>query len=309
MSAVSVAAFYKFVTLEDFAALREPFLNQCATLNIRGTILLAAEGINGTIAGSEASIKAIFHYFHQDHRLADLTYRLSYSNENPFYRLKVKLRNEIVTLGVDNINPAIKTGKRIKSEDWNALISDPDVLVIDTRNDYETGIGTFKHALDPNTTTFRDFPDWLEQQNIPQDQPIAMFCTGGIRCEKSTAYLMEQGFDNVYHLDGGILSYLETIPEEESLWKGECFVFDERVSVGHGLKPGDYELCRGCRRPITEDDKLSKHFEMGVSCPRCYQYLTVAQKNGFRERQKQMNLAKEKDQEHINGSNRKIRTE
>ena len=304
MSSVSVAAFYKFVTLEDFSELREPFLKECAARNIRGTILLAAEGINGTIAGSQENLDSILEFFHQDPRLTDLKFRISYANDNPFYRLKVKLRNEIVTLGVDTIDPANRTGKRIASENWNTLISDPDVLVIDTRNDYETGIGTFANAIDPNTTSFRDFPDWLEQQDIPQNKKIAMFCTGGIRCEKSTAYLMEQGFENVYHLDGGILNYLETIPEEKSLWHGECFVFDERVSVGHGLEPGNYELCRGCRRPITEEDKQSPHFEMGVSCPRCYQHLTVAQKNGFRERQKQMNLAREHNVEHISGSNR-----
>jgi len=308
MSPVSVAAFYKFVTLEDFPVLRKSFLKECAARDIRGTILLAHEGINGTIAGSQESLDSILEFFHQDLRLADLKFRISYANDNPFYRLKVKLRNEIVTLGVDTIDPASKTGKRVTSENWNALISDPNVLVIDTRNDYETGIGTFTNAIDPNTTSFRDFPNWLEKQDIPQDKKIAMFCTGGIRCEKSTAYLMEQGFKNVYHLDGGILNYLETIPEEKSLWHGECFVFDERVSVGHGLEPGNYELCRGCRRPITAEDKQSTHFEMGVSCPRCYQHLTVAQKNGFRERQKQMNLAKNKNVEHISGSNRSPET-
>jgi UPF0176 protein len=304
MSSISVAAFYKFVTLEDFPVLRESFLKECASRDIRGTILLAQEGINGTIAGSQESLDSILEFFHQDPRLADLKFRISYATDNPFYRLKVKLRNEIVTLGVDTIDPASKTGKRVTSENWNALISDPDVLIIDTRNDYETGIGTFINAIDPNTTSFRDFPNWLEKQDIPQDKKIAMFCTGGIRCEKSTAYLMEQGFENVYHLEGGILNYLETIPEEKSLWHGECFVFDERVSVGHGLEPGNYELCRGCRRPITAEDKHSTHFEMGVSCPQCYQHLTVAQKNGFRERQKQMNLAKDNNIEHICGSNR-----
>ena len=304
MSSISVAAFYKFVTLEDFPVLRESFLKECAARDIRGTILLAQEGINGTIAGSQESLDSILEFFHQDLRLADLKFRISYATDNPFYRLKVKLRNEIVTLGVDTIDPASKTGKRVTSENWNALISDPDVLIIDTRNDYETGIGTFINAIDPNTTSFRDFPNWLEKQDIPQDKKIAMFCTGGIRCEKSTAYLMEQGFENVYHLEGGILNYLETIPEEKSLWHGECFVFDERVSVGHGLEPGNYELCRGCRRPITAEDKQSTHFEMGVSCPRCHQHLTVAQKNGFRERQKQMNLAKDNNIEHISGSNR-----
>ena len=244
---IVVAALYKFVKLQDCAAMRTPLLERCDKLGITGTLLLAAEGINGTIAGSRSSIDQILEYLRRDPRLADLEHKESSAEKPPFYRMKVRLKNEIATMGVPGINPAELVGQYVKPQDWNALISDPDVLLIDTRNDYEVKVGTFKGALDPHITTFREFPEYVRNNIDPGNKPrIAMFCTGGIRCEKASAYMLEQGFTEVYHLQGGILKYLENVPEDESLWQGECFVFDQRVAVGQGLSPGHYELCYAC---------------------------------------------------------------
>lgn len=305
------AAFYQFVTLSNFADLRAPLLAFCESQDVKGTILLANEGINSTIAGPESGVRAVLEYLRSDARLANLQHKESWSDKPPFYRMKVKLKKEIVTMGVPTVNPNETVGKYVKPQDWNALISDPDVLVIDTRNTYEVDIGTFKGAVDPRLKSFSKFPAWLMAQPqianseakqsgaIDKKTKVAMFCTGGIRCEKSTAFLKSQGFDEVYHLEGGILKYLETVPPEQSLWEGECFVFDERVSVGHGLKPGDYELCRACREPISQADKDSPYFVLGLSCPRCHDTKTPEQIARFEERQRQINLAKLRDEPYI----------
>ena len=291
------AAFYKFVELPDFAELRAPLLGLCEAHDVKGIILLASEGINSTIAGSAAGVQAVLAHLRQDARLADLQHKEAWSAKSPFYRMKVRLKREIVTMGVPGISPTRMAGTYVKPQDWNALISDPDVVVVDTRNDYEVGIGTFAGAVNPDIKSFAMLPDWVQQ--APALNPasgkkpkVAMFCTGGIRCEKSTALLRAQGFDEVYHLEGGILKYLETVPEAQSLWQGQCFVFDERVSVGHGLKPGHHGLCRACRQPLDDADLASPLFEAGVSCPKCHATTRETQKNSARERQRQWQLAK-----------------
>lgn len=300
MNPIVVAALYKFVDLPDYKSLQAPLLAYCEQNNIKGTLLLASEGINGTIAGSRDGVDAMLNYLRNDPRFKDLEHKESHAKSMPFYRMKVRLKKEIVTMGVDGINPNKMAGTYVKPEDWNKLISDPDVVVIDTRNDYEVEIGTFKNAVNPNIKTFRDFPEWLRQQKSLENKPkVAMFCTGGIRCEKSTAFMRTEGFDEVYHLQGGILKYLETVPQQESLWEGECFVFDERVAVGHGLKLGEHDLCRSCRYPISDEDKKSPHYVEGVSCPHCFDQKSDEKKAGLLERQKQMELAKRRNQLHV----------
>ena len=300
MDSLVVAAVYKFVKLTDCAAMRKPLLAQCDTLGITGTLLLAEEGINGTIAGTRSGIDRILAYLRRDPRLADLEHKESAAGQPPFYRMKVKLKKEIVTMGVAGIDPTELAGHYVKPEDWNALINDPEVLLIDTRNDYEVEVGTFKGALDPRITTFREFPEYVKKNIDPQRKPrVAMFCTGGIRCEKASAYMLQQGFPEVYHLQGGILKYLENVPAEESLWQGECFVFDQRVAVGQGLAPGHYELCYGCSRPITAEEKTSPRFQAGISCPHCYDSLTPEKRAAATERQKQVALAKQRGEHHI----------
>jgi len=298
-----VAALYRFARLPQFEALREPLLDQCVSLGIRGTLLLASEGVNGTVAGTREGIDLLLAYLKAIPELAQLDHKESFCDEMPFYRMKVKLKKEIVTMGVHGIDPQVTVGRYVEPKDWNALITDPDVLLVDTRNDYEVEIGTFKGAMDPNTTTFREFPEYVKTNLDPQKQKkVAMFCTGGIRCEKATAYMIEQGFDEVFHLKGGILKYLEEVPEAESLWQGECFVFDNRVSVNHKLEKGDYDQCHGCRFPITEQDKRDARYVAGVSCPRCHDLLTEDQRMRFSERQKQIQLAKQRQQVHIGSS-------
>jgi len=297
---VVVCALYHFVRLDNFKVLRDPLLQVMQDNHVKGTLLLASEGINGTIAGSRAGIEAVIAWLKKDPRLENLDSKESYDNEIPFYRAKVKLKKEIVTMGVEGIDPNRKVGTHIKPEDWNALISDPDVLLIDTRNRYEVEIGTFKNAVDPGTDSFREFPDYVEKALDPEKhKKVAMFCTGGIRCEKSTAYLKEHGFEEVYHLEGGILKYLETVPEENSLWQGECFVFDNRVAVNHKLEKGGYDQCHACRLPITEEDMQSEMYEKGVSCPRCFDEKSSEQKAKFREREKQMELARKRGEAHL----------
>lgn len=297
-----VCALYKFVRLTDFEKLRQLLLEEMERNDIKGTLLLAYEGINGTIAGGSQQIDALLCFLQADDRLSSLSCKFSYTNELPFQRTKVKLKKEIVTMGVEGIDPNLSVGTYVKPKDWNALISDPDVLVVDTRNDYEIEIGSFKHAINPNTESFREFPDYVKN-NLDKNQhkKVAMFCTGGIRCEKSTAYLKEQGFEEVYHLEGGVLKYLEEIPATESLWQGECFVFDSRVAVNHQLEQGQYDQCFACRFPITQADKQSQHYIKGVSCHRCYDKTTDQQRNRFKEREKQVNLAKNRGEEHIGG--------
>ena len=294
-----IAALYRFVRLDNFEALRAPLLERMLDLQVRGTLLLAAEGINGTVAGTAAGIDALLDYLRADPRLGDLDYKLSYDDELPFYRSRVKLKREIVTMGVDDLDPAIG-GTYVDAKDWNALISDPEVTVIDTRNAYETAIGSFEGAIHPDTESFREFPQYAKQHLDPsRHRKVAMFCTGGIRCEKSTAYLRSQGFDEVYHLRGGILKYLEEVPESESLWQGECFVFDNRVSVNHALEKGSYDQCHACRLPITEADKQSEHYQPGVSCPACYDKRSESDRARYREREKQQQLARQRGETHI----------
>ena len=300
MSDTVVCALYRFVSLENFEELQTPLLNIMNTNQVKGTLLLASEGINGTIAGEKEGIDNVLNWLKSDPRLANLTVKLSFDTENPFYRTKVKLKKEIVTMGVEGIDPNRTVGTYVKPQDWNALISDPDVLLVDTRNDYEISIGTFENAVDPKTTNFREFPEYVKENLDPaKHKKVAMFCTGGIRCEKSTAYLKEQGFDEVYHLEGGVLKYLEEVPEEETMWKGECFVFDNRVSVNHQLEKGQYDQCHGCRLPITEEDKKSDKYMQGVSCHHCHDSLSEEQKARFLEREKQIRLSKERGQAHI----------
>ncbi|MBT9466136.1 rhodanese-related sulfurtransferase [Hydrogenophaga sp.] len=296
------AALYQFVDLPDHADLREPLQSCCEAHGVKGTLLIAREGINGTIAGPEAGVRAVLAHLRSDARLARLPHKESWSDHPPFHRMKVRLKNEIVTLRVPGLDPNKTVGQYVKPQDWNALLADPDVLVIDTRNDYEVAIGTFSGAVNPNIKTFTELPAWLDAQPALQDgkKPrVAMFCTGGIRCEKSTALMKMRGFDEVYHLEGGILKYLEEIPAAESSWEGECFVFDERVSVGHGLQPGPHELCRSCRWPLSSAEKASPHYIKGVSCPHCHDQRSPQEKAQLAERQRQVELAESRGLVHV----------
>jgi len=297
---VVVAALYHFATLEDFEELRQPLLDAMLSNDIKGTLLLAKEGINGTVAGSREGIDNLLTWIRADKRLANTVHKESYDEAQPFYRTKVKLKKEIVTMGVEGTDPNHIVGTYVKPQDWNALIADPGVTVIDTRNDYEVHVGTFKHAINPETETFREFPNYVKENMDPQkNKKVAMFCTGGIRCEKSTAYMKDQGFDEVYHLEGGILKYLEEVPQEESLWEGECFVFDNRVTVDHSLEKGTYDQCHACRMPITEDDKQDTRYNQGVSCHHCHEKYDNTQRARFTEREKQIQLAKKRGENHI----------
>lgn len=301
---ITVAALYRFATFDDPTAIQLVIAKLCQKHGIKGTLLIANEGINGTVAGKADAIDAVVEVLRALPGCAELDVKYSHADEMPFYRLKVKVKREIVTMGVDGIDPTQEVGTYVQAEDWNDLISDPDTILIDTRNDYEVAIGTFDGAVDPRTKSFRDFPAWFrehrEELTAGTKRPkFAMFCTGGIRCEKSTAFLKAEGIDDVFHLEGGILRYLETVPEAESKWQGECFVFDDRVSVKHGLELGSKELCRACRRPIDESDKISPLFEEGVSCPNCHAERSDADRARYAERQKQIALAEKRGQQHI----------
>jgi len=297
---IVVCALYKFVTLDDYRELRDPLLAEMTRLEVKGTILLAHEGLNGTIAGTRAGIDGVLAWLNADPRIAGIVYKETFENSNPFYRTKVKLKKEIVTMGVDGIDPKHIVGTYVKPQDWNALISRDDVVLIDTRHDYEYEVGTFKGAVNPNTKTFRELPQFVAENLDPaKHKKVAMFCTGGIRCEKSTAYLKEQGFEEVYHLEGGILKYLEDVPEEDTLWEGECFVFDNRVTVNHQLEKGQYDACHACRRPISDADKQRPEYEQGVSCHQCVDEYTDKQRHRFRERERQIQLAKQRGEVHI----------
>lgn len=298
------AALYKFVSLPDYQAMQAPILEACQRNHIKGTLLLAEEGINGTIAGLPDDVHHVLDFLRTDslfaNKFANLEHKESFSDEHPFYRMKVKLKKEIVTLGVPGVSPTKKVGTYVKPEDWNALISDPDVILIDTRNDYEVDIGTFKGAVDPKTTTFREFPEYVAKHFDPtKHKKVAMFCTGGIRCEKASSYMMDQGFEEVFHLQGGILKYLETVPEAQSLWQGECFVFDQRVAVKHNLEVGDFDQCYACRHPLSPTEMQSEQYTAGVSCPYCYHKLSAEKRASLTERQKQVTLAKQRGATHI----------
>ena len=300
---VVVAALYRFAALPDFEAFREPLHQIMTDNNVRGTLLLAAEGINGTIAGSREGIDNVLSWLKHDPRFADLEAKESYVEKTPFFRTKVKLKKEIVTMGVEGIDPNDIVGTYIDPKDWNALINDPEVLLLDTRNDYEVEIGSFENAVNPGTQSFRELPAYVETHlNPAQHKKVAMFCTGGIRCEKSTAFLKQQGFNEVYHLKGGILKYLEEVPEAHSKWQGECFVFDNRVTVNHRLEKGQYDQCHACRRPITESDKLKEHYQKGVSCHHCHAKQSENQRRRYSERERQMELARDRGEIHIGQS-------
>lgn len=303
---IQVAALYRFASFESPEALRAPLLDVCNENGVRGTLLLAHEGINGTIAGSPTGIAKVLDHVRTLPDCADIEVKFSGAPSMPFHRMKVRVKREIVTMGQGDLQPRKNAGTYVEPQDWNALISDPDTIVIDTRNDYEVSIGTFAGAIDPKTASFRDFPDWFRQERERlleasggKPPKVAMFCTGGIRCEKSTAFLAAEGVEEVYHLKGGILKYLETVPEEKSLWEGECFVFDQRVSVRHGLEPGSFAMCHACRCPIAEEDLASPLYEKGVSCPACHSSRSEAQREAFRERQRQQMLAAAKGRRHI----------
>jgi UPF0176 protein len=300
MNPIVVCALYKFVTLDNYQSLRQHLYDVMDANKVRGTLLLANEGINGTIAGSRIAINNVLTWLRNDPRLSDIDVKESFTDTLPFNRAKVKLKKEIVTMGIEGIDPKGVVGTYVNPKDWNSLISDPDVILVDTRNDYEFKVGTFRNAINPNTESFREFPNYVRENLDPiKHKKVAMFCTGGIRCEKSTAFLKEQGFDEVYHLKGGILKYLEEVPPEETLWEGECFVFDERVTVNLQLEKGNYDQCNACRLPITQEDKISKKYEQGVSCPNCFDKVTDIQKSRFMEREKQMLLARQRGEAHI----------
>jgi UPF0176 protein len=305
-------AFYKFVELSDIEARRAPLLAFCEQRGVKGLILLAKEGINSTISGPEDAIRAVLAYLRADPKFADLQPKESWSELPPFRRMRVRLKKEIVTSGVPEVSPSTMAGTYVKPENWNALISDPTVVLIDTRNDYEVELGTFERAIDPNLQTFSQLPAWVNEADVlkavdGKRPKVAMFCTGGIRCEKSTAMMRAKGYDEVYHLEGGILKYLETVSPEESLWRGECFVFDERVAVTHGLQRGESRLCRCCRQPFPLSAVESDKFELGVSCPRCFDRTTPEQKNTARERQRQCELAETRNKPHIGAKMPEIR--
>jgi UPF0176 protein len=295
-----VAALYKFTRFEDPDALRAPLRGVCVAHGVKGSLLVAAEGINGTIAGPRTGIDAVLAHVRALPGCADLEWKESTAAEMPFGRIKVRLKREIVSMGVPGTDPNALVGTYVAPGDWNDLIAAPDVAVIDTRNDYETAIGTFEGAVDPGTGSFRDFPAWWEaNRDRFHNKRIAMFCTGGIRCEKSTAYLKAQGVEEVYHLQGGVLKYLEEVPEDRSLWGGGCFVFDERVAVGHGLRELPFSLCRACRRPLSQDDRARPEFEEGVACHHCAGEHTEADRARFRERQRQIRLARARGLAHL----------
>ena len=297
-----VAAFYAFVDLLNLDKLQKTFIDFLKKENIKGTVLLAHEGVNGTLAGTEAGIDRFKNFLKLNHLYESQNFKISYCEEDPFPRLKVKLKDEIVSIGNELADPATIVGEYVQPEDWNNLISQDDVLVLDTRNTYEFSIGTFAKSIQPETTNFREFPDWLEgleSSDIDKNKKVAMFCTGGIRCEKASSLMKVKGFKNIYHLQGGILNYMEKVDAEDSLWKGECFVFDDRVALNHNLEVGSYDMCHGCRMPITDEDKLEEEYVRGVSCPNCFNEKTPDQKKRYADRQKQVDLAKLRNEKHI----------
>lgn len=304
---ICVAALYRFTPFDDCEEIRGSLDDLCSSLDVRGTLLIAREGINGTIAGSDVAIDAVLRHIRGLPGCVGLEAKISRARTPPFRRLKVRIKREIVTMGEPNIDPLTDVGDYVAPEAWNALVAEPGTILIDTRNDYEVAVGTFSGAIDPKTPTFRDFPAWFRAQRaalLGDGAPpkVAMFCTGGIRCEKATAFLKAEGVDKVYHLEGGILKYLETVPAEQSLWEGECFVFDERVTVTHGLVQGRHELCRACRRPVSDTDRTSPLYADGVSCPACHAERSDIQRAGYAERMRQARLAEARGALHVGAS-------
>ncbi len=295
-----VAALYKFADLPDCKEIQASLKDLCTKNGIKGTLILAEEGINGTVAGSRNAMDTLKNFLQSDQRFHGWEYKESFSPKNPFYRMKVRLKKEIVTLGVEGVNPNKMVGTYLEPEEWNKVIQDPDVILIDTRNDYEVAIGTFKGAVDPKTKCFTEFPDYVRKNLNPQKhKKVAMMCTGGIRCEKASSFMMKEGFETVYHLKGGILKYLELMPENKSLWEGDCFVFDQRVAVKHGLQLGEHTLCHSCRLPLSDEDRQSHKYQLGVSCPHCYDSLTPERRQSLEQRQFQVELAASRNTQHI----------
>ena len=298
-----ISTFYKFLVLENYKELKIKFDKSLSKTNIKGTILLANEGVNGTIAGSESDLKKFFLYIDKFSQFKDITPKFSSSNKNPFLRMKVRLKKEIVTIGIPDVSPSNLVGKYLNVEEWNEFLNESDSMIIDTRNNYEVSIGTFKNSINPKIKSFRDFPKWVQKnlidKKVSKESKIGMFCTGGIRCEKSTSYLKQLGFENVFHLDGGILKYLENVKSDENEWKGECFVFDYRVSLNNSLEKGEYDMCYACRMPLSKENKKNKHYLKGQSCEYCYDQTTIKQKKRFNEREKQIKLSKVKNLKHL----------
>ena len=302
---ILVATLYKFVEVIDLNALQDQLYSICKKNEVMGTILIANEGVNGTISAKPKNLKKALISIQKDDRLSNIEIKYSSTDKQPFHRMKVRLKKEIVTIGLPEINPNKTVGSYIKPEDWNDIISDPDVILIDTRNKYETKIGSFKNAIDPQTGSFREFPKWVKNfkaEKGNENKKIAMFCTGGIRCEKASSLMKEEGFDEVYHLQGGILKYLEKVENKNSLWEGECFVFDQRVCLTEDLEVGSYKMCFACRMPISTSDKMHKYFVQGESCHHCFKSSNDKQKKRFKERQKQIELSRKKNQLHIGQS-------
>ena len=298
-----ISTFYKFLVLENYKELKIKFDKSLSKTNIKGTILLANEGVNGTIAGSESDLKKFFLYIDKFSQFKDITPKFSSSNKNPFLRMKVRLKKEIVTIGIPEVSPSNLVGKYLNVEEWNEFLNESNSMIIDTRNNYEVSIGTFKNSINPKIKSFRDFPKWVQKnlidKKVSKESKIGMFCTGGIRCEKSTSYLKQLGFENVFHLDGGILKYLENVKSDENEWKGECFVFDYRVSLNDSLEKGEYDMCYACRMPLSKENKKNKHYVKGQSCEYCYDQTTIKQKKRFNEREKQIKLSKVKNLKHL----------
>ncbi len=298
-----ISTFYKFLVLENYKELKIKFDKSLSKTNIKGTILLANEGINGTIAGSESDLKKFFLYIDKFIQFKNITPKFSSSNKNPFLRMKVRLKKEIVTIGIPEVSPSNLVGKYLNVEEWNEFLNESDSMIIDTRNNYEVSIGTFKNSINPKIKSFRDFPEWVQKnlidKKVSRKLKIGMFCTGGIRCEKSTSYLKQLGFENVFHLDGGILKYLENVKSNENEWKGECFVFDYRVSLNDSLEKGEYDMCYACRMPLSKENKKNKHYLKGQSCEYCFDQTTIKQKKRFNEREKQIKLSKVKNLKHL----------
>ncbi|MEL6354920.1 MAG: rhodanese-related sulfurtransferase [Cyanobacteria bacterium J06627_28] len=289
-----VATFYKFAPIPDCRDLQAPLRVLCQSQQVKGTILLAEEGINGTIAGDHDGVEAVLQHIRSDKRLSDVDVKISRAAEAPFAKLKIRLKKEIVTIGLPEVSPTKQVGTYVSPKEWNDIIAAPDVTVIDTRNAYEVGMGTFQGAIDPKTDVFNEFPDYVKQHLDPgTNKKVAMFCTGGIRCEKASSFMLSQGFESVYHLKGGILKYLEEVPEEESLWEGECFVFDERVAIKHRLEPGTYAMCYACGHPISAADQAQESYESEVSCPHCIEQLTAERREYLRERKRQRRLQRQ----------------
>jgi len=300
MHPIVVLAFYKFTSLEKPSKLKRPLLDLCLEQGIKGTVLLAHEGINGTVAGPRAGIDAFLAFFQADQRFEGMSAKESYEASTPFYRMKVKIKHEIVTLGKPEADPTKVVGTYVKPQEWNALLADPEVVLLDTRNIYEYDVGTFKNAVNPNTVNFREFPEFVANNLDPaKHKKVAMFCTGGIRCEKASSFMLQQGFEEVYHLEGGILKYLEEVAPENSVWQGECFVFDNRVTVDHHLAKGTYDMCHACRHPVSESDKQSEKYVQNITCPHCFDEQTEENRARAAERAKQMELAKQRGYEHI----------